>query len=587
MGRRIAVRLDLGKVAVALAALLLLPGSAAADFHLVKIREVHPGGAANSSYVVLQAYAAGQNNLAPTHHIDLYGPTGSLVTTFTFATDPPSGQDQATVLVADSGYAATFPSGPAPDATHAALDIPAAGGAVCFDAPDCVSWGNFSGSLPSPAGSPASPSGVTAGKALHRSIAAGCATLLEADDDTNSSVADFSEQNPNPRSSATAIVETECLPAPNTAIGTKPPSVSNSTSATFSFTASPAAEATFECKLDAEPSFTACTSPKEYTGLAGGSGTSHTFQVRAVHPTNGTDPSPASYTWTIDTVAPTATIQTQPPDPSPGNKFTFTYSSNETGTFECSLVPAADPDSFSLCPFGTRTYTNVTDGEYTFKVRAKDLAGNVGAADSYTWEVDNALNDVTAPTTVIVSKPPNPSASPTAAFTYQSSEAGSTFECQLDGGAFVGCDAAGVTYFGLSNGSHSFQVRARDQVGNLGSPASYGWEVAVPAFEPPVLLPPPLPPLASAAEPPQTILTRKPGAVTRDRTPSFRFRSSQAGGRFGCKVDKGRFRPCSSPFTTKVLSFGPHTVQVRAVVAGLADPTPARSAFRVLRRRAR
>lgn len=581
-GRRWALVLPL---LAAVAGLLLAAAPAQASFHFMKVREVHTGGASGGSYVVLQMWTGGQNFVSG-QPIVVYNPNGTVAHTFTFSGNVGNDSSQATILVTGTGYSTTFPSGPTPDATDSGLNLPATGGAVCFTAaepPDCVSWGNFTGaaSLPSATGAPASAGGVTPGKALHRSIAAPCATLLEPGDDTNNSAADFSEQNPNPRSNSSPIVETDCPSLPNTAIGTKPSNPTKSTSASFTFTATPSAGASFECKLDAEPGFTACTSPKEYAGL---SEATHSFEVRAVN-SAGPDPSPATHQWRVDLTPPTATILTQPDDPGPGNSASFTYSSNEGGSsFQCSLVPLGSPDSFSACPLMGKTYSGLEDGEYTFKVRAKDLAGNEGVPDSYGWEVDNALNDVTAPQTTIVAKPPNPSTSSNASFGYESNEPGSTFECKLDDGPFVGCEPSGVTYFGLANGPHSFQVQARDAIGNLdGSPAGYSWDVAVLAFEPPVFLPPPLPELRSAAPgaAPQTFLTAKPRAVTRDRTPTFRFRSSLAGSSFGCKVDRGAFRPCSSPFTTKALSFGAHTVQVRAVAGGSADPTPAKSSFRV------
>jgi hypothetical protein len=583
-GRRRALALTLLAVVVGT---LLIAAPAQATFHLMKIREVHTGGSSGGSYVELQMWTAGQNSVAG-HPIVVYNPNGTVAHTFNIPGNVANGQSQATVLIAGTGYASAFPSGPTPDATDAGLNLPATGGAVCFtqgEPPDCVAWGNFTGggSLPSATGTPVSAGGVMTGKALHRSIAPPCATLLEPGDDTNNSAADFSEQNPNPRSNASPITETSCPSLPNTTIGgTKPANPTKSTTASFAFTANPAAGASFECKLDTEPAFTACSSPQAYTELDEGN---HTFEVRAVN-SAGPDPTPAVHQWRIDLTPPTATILTQPSDPGPGNSAAFTYSSDEGGsTFQCSLVPLGEPDSFSSCPSTGRTYSNLADGEYTFEVRATDQAGNQGAPDSFIWEVDNSLNDETPPQTTILAKPADPSGSATAAFTYQANEPNSTFECKLDSGAFVGCDATGVTYFGLANGPHGFQVRARDTSGNLdSSPAGYSWNVAVVSFEPPPLLPPPFPEIASAASGaavPRTILTGKPGAVTRDRTPTFRFRSSVAGSSFGCKVDRGAFRPCSSPFTTKTLSLGDHTVQIRAVLAGSVDPSPSKSSFRV------
>lgn len=85
---------------------------------------------------------------------------------------------------------------------------------------------------------------------------------------------------------------------PDTIIDAGPSGTVNTSSATFAFSSSPAG-ATFACDLDGS-GFTACSSPQEYSGLADGS---HTFQVRATN-ANGTDATPASRTWTIQTGAP-------------------------------------------------------------------------------------------------------------------------------------------------------------------------------------------------------------------------------------------------------------------------------------------
>jgi hypothetical protein len=95
---------------------------------------------------------------------------------------------------------------------------------------------------------------------------------------------------------------------PDTTITAQPPNSSSSSSASFSFTGTdnvtPAGSLTFECKLDGG-SFAACTSPQNYTGLAEGS---HTFDVRAKDAANLVDPSPATYTWVVDTGTPDTAI---------------------------------------------------------------------------------------------------------------------------------------------------------------------------------------------------------------------------------------------------------------------------------------
>jgi hypothetical protein len=91
----------------------------------------------------------------------------------------------------------------------------------------------------------------------------------------------------------------------------------------------------------------------------------------------------------------------------------------------------------------------------------------------------------------------------------------------------------------------------------------------------------PLPPSRPALSP-QTTIAANPGAVTHDRTPTFRFRADAAGASFECAVDKAPFKPCRSPFTTKPLKPGRHTFSVRALAGGLADPSPGKFGFRIV-----
>jgi hypothetical protein len=501
---------------------LVLPAPAQATFHLISVREVYAGGAGNDSYVVLQAYSSGQNFVSG-HTVTAHDSAGAQVGGFTFSGSVANGQNQMTILVADTAYAVSFPGGPSPDGTDASLNLDPAGGAVCWSGLDCVSWGSFGGALPSPAGTPASPTGVTAGKALQRSIDPGCPTLLEAGDDTNDSATDFSEQTPNPRSNTSPIVETACT-APTAAIDTKPPNPTNSTSASFTYHSTPPG-AEFECRLDAE-AFASCEAAgKTYAGpLSEGS---HTFQVRA-RDVNGTG-TPASYAWAVDTTAPVVTIDSHPEDPSPGASAPFAFHASETGaTFECSLAMGANPDSFSACSSG-KTYTSLEDGGYTFKVRATDSAENQGPPTAFGWTVDNSLLDTTPPQTTIVSKPPNPSGSSTAFFAYASNEPGSSFECTLDGAAFAACPALGMSYTGLAGGTHTFQVRARDESGNLDpTPAGYTFDVVF-------AVAPPAPPSPAPSSPPPA--APQPGTAFAAGLAQARGASALL--RMGCRGQEG------------------------------------------------
>jgi hypothetical protein len=573
--------------------MLLAAGPAQASFHLIKVREIFPGTIAHpdSDYVELQMYAVGQS-LVQFGELETLGPTGTVTSKFKPGSSVANSANQSTVLIADTEYSGQFP-GVAPDFVDEGLNLNPAGGAVCwpqteppFD--DCASWGDFSGqeSLPSPGDSaPATPAGIPDGKALLRSIAPGCATFLENADDTNDSGVDFSTQAPNPRNNASPPTEKECPALPNTTIVTKPANPTKSTAASFTYTATPASGAEFECRLDAATFSTCSTSGVTYPGPLAEE--SHSFEVRAVN-SAGTDPTPATYTWTVDTTPPEAEIKTHPKDPSAGNSAAFTYSSSENGsTFQCSLEPAGEPAVFASCASSGKTYPDAqhpapfADGEWIFEVRATDKAGNQGSPGEFTWTVENLIADETPPETTIVSKPPDPSDSPTASFAYESNEAGSSFECKLDGVAFTACPIAGITYTGLGSGSHAFQVRAIDPSGNVDpTPAGYSFEVVL--AQPPLDAPEPAPTPGAG---PETRIFGEPGARTRDRTPTFRFGSDRAGATFECKLDGKPFRTCRSPFTTKKLSYGPHTLRVRAMLSGDVDPSPARFTFEVVKRR--
>lgn len=298
-----------------LAILCLAAPGAQASFHEILIREVKAGGGAGDSYVVLQAYRGGQQFVGG-HTLTAYGPGGGAIGTFTFSGAVASGQNQMTILIADTAYAASFPSGPAPDGTAPNFDLDPGGGAVCWEEIDCVAWGGFSGGpLPSPAGSPAAPGGIPAGSALRRTIAPGCATLLELSDDRDSGATDFLAEVPAPRANAVAPTEQGCgsgdggggggaggggagepgkRGAPQTTLRGKPPKRSRDRTPTFRFAADEAG-AKFECRIDKRP-FRSCKSPYTAKPLAPGS---HVFKVRARGASGLADPSPAPYAFRI------------------------------------------------------------------------------------------------------------------------------------------------------------------------------------------------------------------------------------------------------------------------------------------------
>ena len=155
-----------------LIALLLACSSerAWAVFHLMRIVEIFPGTVSvpTAQYVMLRMYAPGQNFVGG-RAVEVFDRTGTSVGEFMFAADLPNGAADAPILVATADAATLF--GVAPDLTLAPV-LPAAGGAVCFDAIDCVAWGDFSApsSLPSFASLSSIPAALTLGMAEHRDL---------------------------------------------------------------------------------------------------------------------------------------------------------------------------------------------------------------------------------------------------------------------------------------------------------------------------------------------------------------------------------------------------------------------------------
>jgi hypothetical protein len=302
-------RLALLGAGIALITAALAAPSAWATFHEMSIREVYAGSVASpqSQYVELQMWSPGQNEVGG-RSLKTYGATGGATGTNPFSGKVPGGANQSTILLATPAAESEF--GVVADAPMTPGQLSPAGGAACWaETIDCVSWGNFSGSLPGPAGSPAGPTGIPDGMALRRTISAGCATLLEPTDDRDNSAADFTAVFPNPRPNSVAPSERACASeaggtggsgnqggrgAPQTTLRRKPPHKTSDRTPTFRFAADEAGS-TFQCKLDSRP-FKTCRSPFTAKRLSLGR---HTFKVRARDDSGRLDPSAATYRFKV------------------------------------------------------------------------------------------------------------------------------------------------------------------------------------------------------------------------------------------------------------------------------------------------
>jgi hypothetical protein len=323
------------------------------------------------------------------------------------------------------------------------------------------------------------------------------------------------------------------LEPPETMITFAPPALTNQAPARFEFTANE--QATFVCKLDTNPE-APCTSPRMINGLPDGQ---HTFEVYAIDTSNLRDLTAESRTWRIDTIAPdTELIDTPPPVDNTVNATITFRSPGEVGTtFECTL----DGSAFAVC---TSPYqaNNLSDGNHTFRVRAKDAAGNFDPTPAQLdWQVDSV-----SPDTVITDGPAGIVSATTATFTFTSPGAGpgSTFACRLDTAPFGPCTSP-RSFVGLLDGPHTFDVRVTDELGNTDpSPARRSWTID--------------------ATGPLTSITMRPDNPSSDLTPTFEFSANEQS-TFECQVDgQVPYAPCNSPYTAPALPAGIRFFRVRA-----------------------
>jgi len=241
-----------------------------------------------------------------------------------------------------------------------------------------------------------------------------------------------------------------------------------------------------------------------------------------------------STTVTVDTSAPV--IGSRPSTSSANPSPSIAFSHGSYSTFRCKLdsgsfTPCSSPQALTALNGGL----GLANGSHTFQVRALDAQGAPTQTAAYTWTVA-----ATAPS--ITGAPAATSASTAPSFAFGHSSF-SSFQCQLDAGAFAACTSPrGLS--GLADGSHTFRVRAVDADGVATPAASSAWTV-------------------NTAAP---TITGGPANPTTATTASFTF-SHAAYSSFMCRLDSAAFSVCTSPAAYSGLTVGSHTFRVEAVDA--------------------
>jgi 6-phosphogluconolactonase (cycloisomerase 2 family)/PKD repeat protein len=352
-------------------------------------------------------------------------------------------------------------------------------------------------------------------------------------------------------------------PTLDTVIDSGPPEFDNTPSPEFKFDAS--YPSTYECKLDTG-AFSACARSPAIPIASEGA---HTLSVRARDALGNLDPTPASYPWTSDRVAPTAPAPQAPADGAPNLAPTVQLSwatsvdglSGVTG-YELFLdgvshATVAPATCLATCLV---TLGPLANGAHSWEVAAKDAAGNVVRSAARDFAVD-ALPPAAPSLLTPVGGAAVGSAQPTLSW-LAATDAGAgvaSYDVAVDATVLHTSNTSIQAPANLADGPHTWGVVAIDAVGNRSEAGTGTFVVDT------------TPPVARLAVGPRQ--TRPGVSVTLDAHDSSDAGAAIAGFAFDTDGD-GSFERFTgtSPTTTTVFS-APGTYQVGVRVsdrAGLA-----------------
>lgn len=162
-------------------------------------------------------------------------------------------------------------------------------------------------------------------------------------------------------------------------------------------------------------------------------------------------------------------FQHVPPETTNAAKPFVAFSSVAGATFTC----AVDSGAASACVSPFTVPVALADGAHRITV-----TGTHNGNPSLSPGVAAFTVDTTAPAASVTSGPGEGAlqAANTETLGFTSNEP-STFQCRLDAAAVADCTSP-VTLRRLTPGLHTFQVRAVDRAGNIGTPASRSWTTA-------------------------------------------------------------------------------------------------------------
>ena len=157
------------------------------------------------------------------------------------------------------------------------------------------------------------------------------------------------------------------------------------------------------------------------------------------------------------------------------------YTQINAGGHTCALTLDGAADCWGSSQPGP--YTQVSNGAYHTCALTP-----AGAADCWGDNTDGEATDQPGPygpyvpEASLTSTPPPLTGDNDPSFEFASPSPSATFECRLDGGPWEACTSP-KSYTDLSEGEHTFEVRASDATGNpVPTPTSYTWTISPVAF---------------------------------------------------------------------------------------------------------
>jgi hypothetical protein len=351
---------------------------------------------------------------------------------------------------------------------------------------------------------------------------------------------------------------------PQPTLTSSPANPTNSTSAVFSYSDTQTG-VTFACTLDSVAKVcNGSVSAGKQVGtvtlpVAAGS---HTFSITAS--SGGKTSSATSYTWTVDTTAPTvaaAALAGSSPTNAASVSWTVTFSEPVTGVAQSQFAlvasglagsPAITGFSGSGASYSVTASTGTGGGTLGLNMVSKagiaDLAGNAVSTVMPQPGGVYSVDKVPPAAPSIASGPSGANNPSSATFTFTNNDSAPvTYLCKLDAAAYAAC-ASPVAFSGLADGSHTLLVEAKDAAGNPStSAASATWSV-------------------DATAPPKPTIVG-PNNNSASTAAAFTITDSEAGVHYKCQMDGGGYQPCPSNPTYTLLTPGTHVFDAEPIDA--------------------